>query len=119
MRLIDADALTDAVEGITWYHINSQGKMVSGARSDMEAWYKAQDIYNAIESAPTIDAVKVVRCKECKYCFNGQCWKFDGLDKFDSKVAANDFCSRADRKTEPFGKDINVRSKTEPQERSE
>lgn len=39
----------------------------------------------------------VVRCKECKHCVSGQCWKSDGLDKLDGNVADDDFCSRGER----------------------
>lgn len=41
---------------------------------------------------------ELVRCAECKYCVNGQCWKADGLDKLDGNVADDDFCSRGERK---------------------
>lgn len=42
----------------------------------------------------------IVRCKECKYCVNGQCWKSDGLDKLDGNVADDDYCSRGEREGE-------------------
>lgn len=96
MRLIDADWLIEVIEGIDWYHYNDVLKeMIQGANSDVHTpWYKAPDIYDAIEQAPTIDindrldeayahgwtdaeakyhdAVEVVRCRECKY------WVSDG-----------------------------------------
>ena len=49
MRLIDADALKKA-----FY-------------SDADAESIIEDISFAIEHAPTVDAVPVVRCKDCKY----------------------------------------------------
>lgn len=52
MRLIDIDALTDAIEKTDWYHVNLRWKWVQGA---------------LIENAPTVDAVEVVRCKDCKH----------------------------------------------------
>lgn len=45
MRLIDADALPK----YTGYALS------------------ANDVANAVENAPTIDAIPVVRCRECKY----------------------------------------------------
>lgn len=61
--------------------------------------------YNAITHAPTIDAVPVVRCRECKYwrkhtCIytgqdEGYCVNPDGLDKL---VHPDDFCSYGERK---------------------
>lgn len=32
-----------------------------------------------IDNAPTVDAVPVVRCKDCKWCYSGYCEKFDDL----------------------------------------
>ena len=52
---------------------------------------------SAVEDAPTIE---IIRCGECKYCVNGQCWKSDGLDKLDGNVADDDFCSRGEREGE-------------------
>lgn len=54
-RLIDADALTDAIESTDWYHQASNKEMVHGANSaEHQAWYKEQEIYSAIANAPTI-----------------------------------------------------------------
>ena len=54
-RLIDADALTDANESTEWYHQAPNKEMVHGANSaEHQAWYKEQDIYSAIDNAPTI-----------------------------------------------------------------
>lgn len=61
MRLIDANALIDAIERTDWYHISLQGNLVHGARSDIHTpLYKADDIYNALNDAPSVDAVEVV-----------------------------------------------------------
>ncbi len=60
-RLIDAYALMDTVEGVNWYHIDKLGYLANGANSqDHTPIYKAEDIYNAIRNAPTVDAVEVV-----------------------------------------------------------
>lgn len=66
-RYIDADILLEAIEELTWYH-PVQGKMVRGAKG--RGWYKSNDIFKAIESVTSADAVKVVRCKECKWWTN-------------------------------------------------
>lgn len=61
-RLIDANALMNTVEGANWYHIDKLGYLADGANSqDHNPIYKADDIYNAIRNAPTVDAVPVVR----------------------------------------------------------
>ena len=48
-----------AIEGVDWYHVNSKGELVCGSTSDEESWYKAEDIYKAIESlqpvTPTVN----------------------------------------------------------------
>ena len=63
VRLIDANALTEVVEKIKWYHIDN-GKLICGANSEWsEPLYKAEDIYSAIANAPT---VKPVWCDECE-----------------------------------------------------
>lgn len=54
-------------------------------------------VFQIIDNAPSID---IVRCGECKYCVNGQCWKSDGLDKLAGNVADDDFCSRGEREGE-------------------
>ena len=47
-------AVLDAIDGVEWYHQNQHGEMVSGANSDKhQAWYKADDIYKAIEALPS------------------------------------------------------------------
>lgn len=78
MRLIDADALIDAL-GI----------------SDEDIVFEA-----ILEDEPTVDAVQVVRCKDCRYYQdnnNGyphnECrWRSDETPD------ADDFCSMAERK---------------------
>lgn len=51
--LISRQAILDAVDGVTWYHQNENGEMVHGANSaEHQAWYKAEDIYAAIEALP-------------------------------------------------------------------
>lgn len=54
-RLVDADAVMDAIERTDWYHQNESKDMVLGANSqEHQAWYKEQEIYAAVENVPTI-----------------------------------------------------------------
>lgn len=55
MRLIDADKLHEAIDTETYRHTY------------------IEQIHDIIDNAPTIDAVEVVRCKECKY-FTEDAW---------------------------------------------
>ena len=58
-----------------------------------------------IEDAPTIDAVSVVRCKECKYASDNKvygcmCNHFNDNDWDYHRMYADDFCSRGEREGE-------------------
>lgn len=57
MRLIDADFV---LEHIKPYELSDEDWSVTGGTA-------IRLIHNAIDGAPTIDAVPVVRCKDCKY----------------------------------------------------
>lgn len=52
MRLIDADALKEHVKKYT----------------SVFAKYDWREICEMLNDAPTVDAVEVVRCKDCYYC---------------------------------------------------
>ena len=57
MRLIDADWV---IENIKPYELSDEDWSVTGGTA-------IRLIHNAIDGAPTIDVVTVVRCKDCKY----------------------------------------------------
>ena len=57
MRLIDADWV---LEHIKPYELSDEEWSVTGGTA-------IRLIHNAIDQAPTIDAVPVVRCKDCKH----------------------------------------------------
>ena len=51
--LISRQAAIDAIDKTTWYHQNRNKDMVIGANSkEHQAWYKAEDVYKALESVP-------------------------------------------------------------------
>ena len=77
MRLIDADAL-----------LRHKRKM-SGADFGGEFWDEAV-LASDIKNAPTIDAVPVVRCKDCKYFKTRLCENEDNYDDW--------FCADGERK---------------------
>lgn len=61
----------------------------------------ATEVAQAVENAPTVDAVPVVRCKDCKYGEpNGQhgckCYHYKLYETHE--MSPNDFCSRAERR---------------------
>ena len=73
-----------------------------------------QDIYRSISNAPTVDAVEVVRCKDCKHWHEetGWCTEHshfigrDGMACHPSQSSewkmfdAEDFCSYGERRTD-------------------
>ena len=60
MRLIDADALENVEIPVNGYWDESRQCYVYQPPTWMQA-------FEAINKAPTIDAVPVVRCRECRY----------------------------------------------------
>lgn len=87
MRLIDADELLESIEETTWYHI-FKGKLIQGANGETDIpLYKASDIYSVLDAAPTVDAVPVVRCKDCVYYGGDTCWNewFDGFCSYGKR----------------------------------
>ena len=57
MRLIDADALAKFID---YGHLNNPN----------EKLYSENDIREMIDMMPTVDAVEVVRCRDCKYNYH-------------------------------------------------
>ena len=71
----------------------------------LERGFPLDIVQKALETAQTIDAVEVVRCRDCKYyydygvnrdycCHRSKCRK----QVFDFKFKADDFCSYGERK---------------------
>lgn len=75
--LIDRQAAIDAIENIDWYHQNDNGDMVSGASNEHEAWYRAEDIYRALESVPSAQPEP----QECKWVY-GEDFTADCVDGY-------------------------------------
>lgn len=51
--LISRETMKDAIDNTTWYHQNRNKDMVEGAHGVEDAWFKAEDVFKAIENAPT------------------------------------------------------------------
>ena len=93
MRTIDADEILKADE-------NSDKALVLGSGKSLEIAYAL--LKKKVEDAPTVDAVVVTRCKDCKHYDLGVCLKIysDGNAQKDSWQTRNpdDFCSYGERK---------------------
>ena len=77
MRLIDADALMNTIA------------LLAHKRKLLDVGYP--QVATCVDAAPTIDAVPVVRCKDCKMFNTYNC----PMGEFN---IANDFCSYGERK---------------------
>lgn len=95
MRLINADAL--------------EKEIYKWMSKDQETWMDSDippienlvvSIMMTIQEQPTVDAIPVVRCKDCKY------WKLSEYNtmgihvcqRFSGVRGEHDFCSRSERK---------------------
>lgn len=100
MRLIDADALIDEVMERYCKDCSKRKGLKNGKRRVLysvgEAPCRAcgiDDMMDEMECAPTIDAVPVVRCKNCVFFESGiRC----GLR--NEQTDYNDFCSKGRKK---------------------
>lgn len=90
MRLIDADALKHMVKSMNF------------ASLFVDVTRVLYSVGIEIDNAPTIDAVEVVRCRDCKYnpryCDDWEedhcVWMYDQMPEDD------DYCSYGERRTE-------------------
>lgn len=92
MRLIDADTLSESIK--------------RGAGTDLQKFFA--DV--CVADAPTVDAVPVVRCKDCKSsCKDGNGRTCEGywyeLSEFAVLVKDDDSCSYGERKENNNEKD--------------
>jgi hypothetical protein len=98
MRLIDADAL------FNWgkYKLSDAVKYGNKDEEHQDFSYSTLMMYEIageVDDAPTIDAVLVVRCKDCKQ-YNTTCCS-EGLgwcEKMDRGVHDDFYCSNGERK---------------------
>jgi hypothetical protein len=86
MRLIDADALMRDIGETVLFSVRPDRPSAEqrGARK----------VVNRIEAAPTVDAVEVVRCGECKHYGTSGC----AMDAFSFDVTEESFCSYGERR---------------------
>ena len=93
-RLIDADALMQYIRNHDYQLVSRMGCVDKGMFTD--------GIEHGINIQPTVDAVEVVRCKDCKHW----CYEYDDVGLCVTDVPdidgvqrlADDFCSYGERK---------------------
>jgi len=93
-RLIDADALKNSIDEHVY--------LVHHGFNETEYGCTQYGIHQIIDDAPTIDAVPVIRCKDCKHRDEetANCTRF----RKDWYVQSNSFCSWAERRGEGWKK---------------
>lgn len=75
-RLIDADKLL-------------------GVIAEQERWNVSDFVYESIKNAPTIDAVEVVRCKDCKH-YDGS-YSYPICCRWEDTIKPDDYCSYGEK----------------------
>lgn len=88
-RLIDADALLEKEDATV---VRAGGR---GCGKSLLVACKSY-LHLAVEAAPTIDAVPVTRCKDCKYHNKAPCPMRLSLNWTED----NDFCSYGEKRDE-------------------
>ena len=91
MRLIDADRALEIVRDQRIAH--------------PDAYHLTNYATLILREAPTVDAVPVVRCKDCKWFANNNggewfgCWLFNAISAVPEYAPTpDDFCSKGERK---------------------
>ena len=96
-RLIDADALSEHIKGLpTWFE--DGGGMWSCLDGYPKGLFYPEDIISSIENAPTVDAVEVVRCKDCRFIIDREDGTHGCYLHFLEDCKPDDFCSYGERK---------------------
>jgi hypothetical protein len=107
-RLIDANALSEKIGKMKYEITHNRGGYRYCNEDEKNEWDKLDGFDSLVCDAPTVDAVEVCRCKDCKHCkkyrnrldpmLNHQlCVR---MDKYAFGVDEDDFCSYGERRTE-------------------
>ena len=91
MRLIDASALMDVIRQHEYRLATKQGSIDYGMFT--------LGIQQAVDEQPTVDAVPVIRCRECKHC-DPENYHCDHPMSTSAPLSRklDDFCSYGERK---------------------
>ena len=84
MKLIDADAFL---------------KFITEGIDVLACQYSEFEIFCMLRRWPAVDAVPVVRCKDCKRCKSDDLGNLIcGLTVYEMEISKNDYCSYGERK---------------------
>lgn len=92
MKLIDRDELLAVIE-------DDMDVSITG-KKNMEAVKKMmQNILDDVKESPVVDAVQVIRCKDCKHYTGYECQR-SKVSNIRFITNEDDYCSRAERREE-------------------
>lgn len=85
-RLIDADALKAHINGVSTHWLND---------------WSTLGVLAAVDKQPTVDAVEVVRCKDCDFrAFDDVCQEYycNSVYGINGAIEDNSYCSYGERR---------------------
>lgn len=93
MRLVDADLPRGRMESLYEHHLEMRNFSADGA---------VYDCLEILDEAPTVDAVPVVRCKDCVYWQSGEneAEKWEYCRRHHIDIGPHSFCSHGERRSE-------------------
>lgn len=89
MRLIDIDAMSHEMYHLAFETDSNMQKWDGGC------WIRYKLFERCRDNAPTIDAVPIIRCKDCDFCISAKSITGRKCDLRGDIVFENDFCSYA------------------------
>lgn len=92
-RLIDANAFWESVSTDYWEHFT---QCHTTDQIDL-----VEMIKDNLAEQPTVDAVEVVRCKDCEFCYynsSNDTYKCRSMNGMYRTVKTDDFCSYGERR---------------------
>lgn len=101
-RLIDADAFRNLLQQVVYdvFTVHEHNGELTGTAS---VGYYTETIEEVLKQTPTVDAVEVVRCKDCRYYDKDALWCNISSPIFYPEHYnwyEEDFCSYGERRTD-------------------
>ena len=98
-RLIDANALSEKIGNMKFEITHNRGGYRYCNEDEKSEWDKLDGFDSLICDAPAVDAVEVVRCRECKFRFKEYGHDKKGCPLDVGEILGDDgFCSYGERK---------------------
>ena len=67
MEYIERAKAQDGLDNIDWYHVNDNGQLLPGGKSDIETYVPFKAVEEMLKSIPAADVRPVVLCKDCRH----------------------------------------------------